>query len=223
MKRIALGGVVLAATMSTAAMAADLIVDQPVYEAATAAAYDWNGLYIGAQAGGGWATFDRETLPTPGFQNSYDASGWLAGIYAGANFQMDSFVLGIEGDVNWTNISGDDDGVGGTLDTGTINGLGSLRARAGVAMDSLLLYVTAGIAAGAVTADNDSGPESISNTHVGWTAGVGAELGVTEDIRVRAEYRYYDLGTQDYDFVSVDEAQYGITAHTVTVGLAFAF
>lgn len=212
----------LAAVATTSVMAADLIVEEPIAEAALAA-YDWNGAYVGVQVGGGWATFDREILPVPGFQNSFDASGWLAGVYAGANFQMDSFVLGIEGDVNWTNISGDDAGTGGSLDTGTIDALASLRARAGVAFESVLLYATAGIAAGAVTADNDDGPESISGTHIGWTAGVGAEVGVTEDIRLRAEYRYYDLGTEEYDFVSVAPAQYSITAHTVTAGLSFAF
>lgn len=215
-------GLLAATAMSSAVMAADLIVEEPVAEVALAS-YDWNGFYVGAQVGAGWGTFDREVLPTPGFQNSFDASGWLAGVYAGANFQMDSFVLGIEGDINWTNISGDDAGDGGTLDTATIDALGSLRARAGLAIDSVLLYVTAGIAAGAVTAENDDGPESLTGTHIGWTAGIGAEVGVTEDIRLRAEYRYYDLGTEEYDFVDVSPAQYGVTAQTVTVGLSVAF
>lgn len=214
----------LAAVATTSVMAADLIVEEPIAEVALAS-YDWNGFYVGAQVGGGWGTFDREIIPTPDFQNSFDASGWLVGVHAGANFQMDSFVLGIEGDVNWTNISGDDAGAGGTLDTVTINALGSLRARAGFAIDSVLLYATAGIAAGSVTAENLSGvPTEVSAVHVGWTAGLGAEVGVTEDIRLRAEYRYYDLGTQEYLFDGgISDHQYTVKAHTATVGLSFAF
>ncbi|MBP0500691.1 porin family protein, partial [Mycobacterium tuberculosis] len=65
---------------------------------------------------------------------------------------------------------------------------GSIRARAGIALDPVLLYGTGGVA---ITDSKLSGPlGSESKTHVGWTAGAGAEAKITQNIVGRVEYRY---------------------------------
>lgn len=218
----------LASVVTTSVMAADLFVEEPIAEAAIAA-YDWNGAYIGAFVGGGWGVADWDS----GFDD-IDLSGWLAGAAIGANFQAGSFVLGVEGDVAWSNI-------GATIvcptvrfDCSTdINWLATLRGRAGFAADTALFYVTAGLAVADVTSQTiDTVTPTIGGlleaTYVGWAAGVGAEVAVTEDITLKAEYLYVDLGSQDDSGAAAPlnltpTTVVGVTAHTLKAGLNFQF
>jgi outer membrane immunogenic protein len=39
---------------------------------------------------------------------------------------------------------------------------------------------------------------SQTNTHFGWTIGAGLEAAATDNITLKAEYLYVDLGTQNY-------------------------
>jgi outer membrane immunogenic protein len=62
-------------------------------------------------------------------------------------------------------------------------------------------FVTAGLAAGRGTASVTNGvgvTTSQSATHMGWTVGAGLEAQATENISIKAEYLYVDLGTQAY-------------------------
>jgi outer membrane immunogenic protein len=52
----------------------------------------------------------------------------------------------------------------------------------------------------------------------GWTAGLGAEHAFTDNWLGRAEYRYYDFGTEDITRGEVD-----LSMHTVSVGIAYKF
>ena len=63
--------------------------------------------------GGHWdgdLTFDPGTGPLVGvFDPSHrtiDANGWLAGGQIGFNYQVNSFVFGLEADASWTNLKG---------------------------------------------------------------------------------------------------------------------
>jgi opacity protein-like surface antigen len=76
---------VVVGSMSTAAFAADLIVDVPVIE--EAAPSDWDGFYAGLGVTG--------TMYTPGG----DTLGSLDGII-GVNVVADMFVLGVEGQIS---------------------------------------------------------------------------------------------------------------------------
>lgn len=225
MIRVALGAVALAAAMSSAVMAADLIVDEPVAVEAMAAAYDWNGAYVGAFAGygAGTTTFD---FITPATSVDISTTGWLAGGTIGANFQNGSFVLGVEGDVAWSNIGGTELCPNPAFDcSSTINWLATLRGRAGFAADAVLLYATAGLAVGSVTSDSEFNGD-FESSHVGWAAGAGVEVGVTEDISLKAEYLYVDLGTQTDDggiLSGITDTDVSVTAHTVKAGINFHF
>lgn len=209
------------ALLSTSAMAADLIIDEPAAVIPTSA-FDWSGFYVGAHAGYGWG--DVTVTPLDDGLGTSDASGWLLGVQAGANAQFDTFVLGVEGDIAWSNISNAD-----AIDTGPWEGavdvdwLASLRGRAGVALDQVLLYATAGVAAAGVTyTDTDLAPdETGSATHFGWTAGVGAELAVAENVSVKAEYLYYSIAPETYDLGDPDDVSFDL--HTVKVGVNFHF
>jgi len=225
MNRFVLAGVAVVA-LSGAAAAADLIVDPPA-EVVTSSSYDWSGFYLGVIGGGGAGVI--ELAPGGGFfPPSIDNSGVLLGVTAGVNQQWDNLVLGLEADGAWTNISGSDELFGtGIIVTTTIPALATLRARAGVAVDRALLYATGGLAVGAVRLSDDYTGAADDETQMalGWTVGVGAEIAVTDDISLKAEYAYTDLGA--VDFADVPFGRPATTAtttlHTVKVGANFHF
>ena len=94
-----------------------------------------------------------------------DTDGFVGGVFAGYNLQNGLFVYGIEGDVGYSGVKGDN-GI-----TETKSGFeGSLRGRMGVAVtDDVLLYGTAGGAAERLKVSDPAGDDS--NAMLGWTAG----------------------------------------------------
>ena len=104
---LALVGLAGAAMVSGAAMAAD--ISRPVYKAPPAGAlpvaYDWTGFYVGGHVGYGWA--DKDWRDAFGLVTTHSADGFLGGGQAGFNYQINQFVLGVEGDVSWANLKGD--------------------------------------------------------------------------------------------------------------------
>jgi outer membrane immunogenic protein len=76
-------------------------------------------------------------------------SGGLVGGTVGFNYQLGSIVLGLEGDIDWSGISGSGSCVAGTLSCQTTNDwLGTARGRIGYAFNQVLPYVTGGAAFG---------------------------------------------------------------------------
>ena len=117
-------------------------------------------------------------------------SGATAGVQGGYNWQSRCTLFGIEADYNWADIDHDFVRTGpfGNLTlTGSVSlqSFGTIRARTGVIVDNLLLYVTGGFAYAntertvALTFLNDpqsnQGPFTDEKTRWGWTAGFGAE------------------------------------------------
>lgn len=220
----AASAVVLAALAAGSAQAADLIVDDVAVAAATTGV-DWSGAYVGGSLGFVSGTVDW-FVPGPDFGDSYGVSGWSAGVQGGYNWQMDSVVFGIEGDIALGGIEGDEDDFGGPIAISrTINWTASLRGRVGYAWDSILFYATGGLAAanstGSVSAFilNDD----VTNTHVGWTVGAGIEAMVTDNVSLKAEYSYADYGTETYTYFGGLDVETGFTTHTFKVGANFHF
>ncbi len=83
---------------------------------AQAPPYDWTGFYIGANGGYGWGTDDTVDFSYTGIPGcpgvgcpaslSVNTEGFLAGGHAGANWQHNMWVLGVEGDADWSDING---------------------------------------------------------------------------------------------------------------------
>lgn len=68
--------------------------------------------------------------------------------------------------------------------------------------------------------------ETTSAVRTGWTAGVGVEVAVTQNLLVRAEYRYADFGHYRYNSVVTFPGLTGQqepTFNTVRVGAAYRF
>ena len=229
MKRILVGLAVLTSSIS-AANAADLWVDQPLVIPESASAYDWSGFYAGVFGGYAGGTATSTSVPA-GIVTSIDAKGALIGATAGANAQFDMFVLGLEGDIAWTNTNGSATCAANPAFTcnGRVEWLGSAKARAGVAFDNLLLFATAGVAAGGFEASNTPIPNNISGSYRGtawgWTVGAGAEYAVTETISLKAEYAYYDLSHLQAPAGTAYSTPVDLSGkvHTVKVGINYHF
>ena len=226
MFRVVAGGFLVVATM-TQVMAADLIIEEPVYEAAMAASHDWSGAYIGVHGGYLWGSTEAPYSDDNGgplnFGNDpFDFSGWLAGAHIGANFHSGSVAGGVEALFDYAPFSGDDGGEGGDVNGLDGQFLGTLAGRIGFASDSLFVYLSGG---GAVlTAEGTAPGETDALTFYGGTVGAGAEAALSEAISVRLDYRYYLFAQQVASFPDGGyDIGYTPSFHTVTAGLSFAF
>ena len=171
--------------------AADLSV-APLYKAQpsqVSQAYDWTGLYIGVNGGGGWG---RSRWDASGISNNL--SGGLVGGTAGYNWQFGRTVLGIEGDLDWARLQGTGNSAlcpAGCTTSDTW--LSTVRGRLGYSFDRVMPYVTGGLAMGDIRATTP-GFAGASNTNAGWTIGGGVEVALPGNWSAKAEYLHVDLG-----------------------------
>jgi outer membrane immunogenic protein len=236
LKNVLLAGVASLFVFSTA-QAADIVAPE---------VYDWTGPYIGLQGGYAWgendvsATGIEETTETEalraavlnGRDGHMDLDGFVGGLHAGYNWQSDALVLGVEGDIEFTDMKGDTDVVNDNGDNigkieQEIDWLGSLRLRAGFAADRALFYATGGLAVGGVELSLEDGAgnhlDSNSDTNWGWTLGGGVEYAMTDDLSVRIEYRYTDLGNIDAGNDEDAGGEADTVFHAVRGGLSWHF
>jgi outer membrane immunogenic protein len=184
-----------AATLVAAvpALAADL-ASPPAYPPAVPL-FTWTGLYLGGQIGYGWGT-DRLTVSPFGFGTDFTPNGVVGGAHIGYNLQLNQFVVGLEGDVEGTDISRSFSPGGVRFDT-SIPVQGSIRGRLGVAFDRALLYATGGAEFASFETSVTGffrGVDQTSTTRTGWTVGGGIEYALTGNWSIRAEYRFADFG-----------------------------
>jgi outer membrane immunogenic protein len=198
-------------TLSAPVLAADAVVEQaPAPEAVVEAPVsDWSGAYLGAYGGYGWNKHKTD-------EGNIDADGFKGGAYGGYNFQNGQFVYGGEADLGY---SGGDDTSNGIKAKQGVEG--SVRARAGIDLNPVLLYGTGGLAV--INSKLESATGDDSNTHIGWTAGAGAEAKITQNIVGRVEYRYSDYGKKDYDLGGLDDVSSKLTTNEVRVGVGYKF
>ena len=161
----------------------------------------------------------------PGGLGSQSA-GFIGGGQAGYNWQTGAFVLGVETDFDGSTISKSFNNIGTPFagaavpafllgDFLSVNGknslswLGTTRARVGFVAtpdNRLMIYATGGVAYGggnshfsvfdASTGSFLSG--NPSSSRVGWTIGGGVEYAITNNITIKGEYLYADLGSSNF-------------------------
>jgi outer membrane immunogenic protein len=185
--------------VSAPAFAADMPARMPLKAPPmVAAAYNWSGFYFGAHAGLGWGELTSASDSTI----DHEPRGGLFGGQVGYNWQVNTFVFGIEGDIAYSTIEGDDTSTFGAF---TINGrhdtkyLATARGRLGLAHERALFYVTGGYAWTKVEGHLNvvgvvSGSDTINLS--GWTVGGGIEYAVAPNWTIRAEYLYIDFKSE---------------------------
>jgi outer membrane immunogenic protein len=202
--RASLLGFVWAFVLAGAARAADIA---PRYPAAPVPYHDfsWAGPYAGVTLGYQWGSIDN---------NPTRPSGVAGGLEAGFNWQSGIFVYGGEADIN---LSAATD----TFAPWKFSNpwFGTVRARAGIAIDNILIFGSAGLAYGELTGSTSGGP-SESHTSLGWTAGLGAEVSFTQHWSAKAEWLYLNLADRQF---AVTAANNGLAANLVRLGLNYRF
>jgi outer membrane immunogenic protein len=208
------------------AQAADLANLAPMSAAVPATLYNWGGFYVGVQ--GVYSYGDVDSAYVIASSGSIRTKGHGGGLHAGYNHQIANWVMGVEADIEASGADGSRTNIVAGRDTLEMQWSGSARARIGYAFDRTLIYSTAGVAVGSF--ENISRVrvlgvniiDSDKNTHAGWTAGAGVEMALTQNMTMRAEYRYSAFGKKDYDLFLVS-ARNEPELHSTRIGLSYKF
>ena len=209
--------------------AADLA--RPLPAGPVGAPYNWTGIYIGGNVGAKWGEYTPNVAFGPstdggattagfnflfGTNSSTSNASFLGGGQIGFNYQVDAWVLGIEGDFDATHVrqtfivpptvffpftAGD------ALSFNN-NWQASVRGRYGYAWDRWMFYVTGGVAFANVQATTNLLPVgtaaafagTATTTGVGYTVGAGFEWGIWDNLSLGLEYRFTAFGTRDLKY-----------------------
>lgn len=215
MKRILLAAVAAVAIQASAANAAD-IIDEAIF--------DWSGLYAGLNAGYAFGGDDDVGLyPTFGHIGDLSLSGMFGGVGVGYNMQVDQIVFGVEGDIQLSGISDDDDS--GRFDISSdVNYFGTLRGRLGFAFDRTLIYATGGLAYGGFDYEVSGAGIDIDESFSRWgyTFGGGVEHAFDDSWSVKAEYLHASFGKESLSD-NGQTTQATPDFHLVRVGVNYSF
>jgi outer membrane immunogenic protein len=194
------------ATMVTAgvAAAADLPRGPTPYYAPASSLYNWSGAYAGLNLGYQWGKVTN-TVGSP--------DGIAGGGQVGYNWQNGQFVFGAETDLQLSAASD-------TFAPWKFSNpwFGTLRGRAGVAFNNVLLYGTLGLAYGDLKGEFLGLDET--RTEFGWAGGLGAEYGFAPNWSAKVEYLYMDLASRGFTITGTDN---GLQANMLRFGLNYHF
>jgi outer membrane immunogenic protein len=222
----------LAATaITTLAVSAASAADLPMRSAPPAPApvfsavpvFTWSGFYVGVNAGYGWQDNNNGnsvfvpagTIPNTGAgtitYGDDNGEGFVGGGQIGYNAQFGAFVVGVEADLQWADLGGNNGTAlvpaaytaAGFIPAGTAGGIdwfGTVRARAGVAFGQALIYATGGFAFGGADDDDDRfGLVNDDDVRTGWALGAGVEYAFTNNLTLGIEGLWVNLNGDDDD------------------------
>lgn len=219
MKKLLLSVSVVMGMTAGQALAADI---------APPPAFDWTGFYLGLNAGYGFNGFYGDDVAVTGYGHigSLDVNGGFFGGQVGYNYQINQIVLGLEGDVQWAALYDNDHN--NKVNAGMSSDpdwFGTLRGRAGFAVDQALFYATGGLAWG-----QTDYKVQIDKTvdihddyfHWGWAAGAGVEYAFDSNWSAKLEYLYVNLGQE-----TISDGKFKTEAtpdfQTVRIGVNYRF
>jgi opacity protein-like surface antigen len=147
---------------------------------------------------------------------SNSTSSWVIGAQIGYNYQIQNWVLGVEGEASWINLKASNlDPSHSDINQNNTDFVGALGARLGYAWHRLLVYGKAGGAWAntqysvfsntTFTVSNSPQPVTVTPgtmvdaaavNRFGYMAGIGVEYALTPQWSVKAEYEYLDFGRQ---------------------------
>jgi outer membrane immunogenic protein len=154
----------------------------------------------------------------------------IAGGQIGYNFMDGRYVLGVEGDIQWTSFdersSTDSDDHRAEAEW---NWYATIRARAGIADQNSLFYVTGGLALvdayycgtdGECVTDG-SDQLAFTDTRLGYTFGAGVETRLADNWSLKGEYAYIGVPRFEKNYDDDEVASFETQAHTFRVGLNY--
>jgi outer membrane immunogenic protein len=200
MRKVLVAAMFGLALMTRAAAAADLYAaPQPVPYG-----YSWMGAYLGANLGYQWGRLTN---------SGADPSGIDGGFQGGYDWQIGQLVFGAETDFQLSN----SDAVFAPYKFSN-PWFGTLRGRAGFALNNILFYGTLGLAYG--RGHVELGGFDEDNLHIGWAGGGGLEVGLTPRWSIKAEYLYIDLASETYALTGTSN---GLQSSLMRFGVNYRF
>lgn len=230
MKRLLLSSVALAG-LTVGAMAADLPSRRAPAPFVAVPVFTWTGFYVGVNAGYGFSdrnNFGTINLPAGSVVNSAGTNGvltlnnagrgnrdgFIGGGQVGYNYQIGSFVVGLEADAQYIDFGRPNraatytfagaTGIAFAPPAATLqfrnndeDFFGTVRGRLGFAMDRVLIYATGGL--------------SYTTNDFGWTAGGGVEYAFTPSLSAKVEGLYVSLDRNQ----GVNAVYTGVATNTV--------
>jgi outer membrane immunogenic protein len=143
-------------------------------------------------------------------------NGFVGGGQVGYNLQVSSWaVLGVEGDIAWTDVKGTSPCVILLACSTKHDWLATVTGRFGVTYDRLMFYAKGGVAWADSTykvALGNVAAISVSDTRFGWVFGAGTEYAFAPNWSAKIEYNYIDFGNEHYNFV------FGNPGNSITFG-----
>ena len=177
-----------------------------------------------------------QASPFADFTANYTSTGGIAGGEAGYNWQSGHYVVGVEGDLFWSGVKGND---AAQFNAGAFPGVGAVDATTCVGAARCALGAASRSTAGCCSSPAATLSASIQHTNTppggavdqfnvqanGLTAGGGFAYAITDNVIGKFEYRYYDF--DGYNRPNPPNGQIPYTTEStysvVTVGLDFKF
>jgi outer membrane immunogenic protein len=164
-------------------------------------AWHRSALYVGAVAGYNIAVLEAEGIDL--------ANGKLmGGGVVGYRHRLPQYVLGVEGDWVFTDISASSTVSGVTVSAANRH-LASVRLVAGIPLGPVLFYGTAGPAWQHARVKATDGVDSDTDRvwQLGWSAGAGIEVELTKSFAVRVEALHYRFNKDNSPFDAFETEQ----------------
>lgn len=207
---------------------------------------DWNGFYLGANAGYGWGhSHDKGNIDA----TENKIKGFSGGIQAGHNWQFENnIIVGVEATLSLNNISEswkdrDNNKYSPYYGKDAVKPAGTLNIKAGYAFDKFFPYATAGITVAkteyTLGCDKSLVPNTLgckkaefettsTNINVGANVGAGVMYKFTDDLSAGVEYIYTNLGRNsvslnDPNYPAASERNFKTNYSTTTVRLNYHF
>lgn len=193
--------------------------------------YNWTGLYFGGYIGfahGLW-TVDFYRNNNHGHAEE-GADGFAGGGFVGYNYQLpNNFVVGLEADLGGTTASQSNNIFDNDTSYASYGLVGSLRGRAGYAIDRMLVYATAGLAYASITntiqKGRNAGEQVLWEDQLttGYTLGAGIEYAIADRWTARAEYIYANFGSVTLYNQDGNRADFNNELHMLRTGISYRY
>ncbi len=213
MKALSLAGIALIAVLGDAATAADLPIAPPPVTTVYRTPQYWTGCYVGGNVGMGWSGASiTDTTNQFGFGiggadlGTQQTAGLIGGVQGGCDYQVGSFVFGIQGMFDGSTMKGNTiwQANPSFRNNGSIPWFGTLTGRAGITfVPAAMIYAKVGLATMHHNYSWDQFNTQLataSSTPIGWTAGIGVEWIFAGSWSMFAEYAYLGFGHRNVTY-----------------------
>ncbi|WP_108880323.1 outer membrane beta-barrel protein [Anderseniella sp. Alg231-50] len=185
---------------------------------------DWNGFYVGGHAGYINAKTSGDEFELFDFDNrefdSGSSGGGIFGAQIGYNIQAGEFLIGIEADGSFVDVSAVELDLKDTY-SADYDWFATVRGRAGLILnENTLIYATGGLAFSELDLGEDG-----SFDMTGFVLGGGVEHMFTAQWSAKVEYLYANFGEVEgpFEFDTLTQADFQPEFHIIRAGVNFHF